>query len=210
MKKVKVMEKSAAPDFMAAIKCAAVPVSASVKKGSAPVVRLPENLEQGLKNFLEAKELKAKAEAEMKSQEQPLLAFMRGIQDEDGVSGKFAGSYDIIYGKDEKVKYVSADKFSDVKDEAIVAELKSLVGDEKKVVREQFEIKVREEVMSNPALQKELMERLGDVFNKFLEVEKKIVAVDGLNEKIYGIAGNDKGKVMKIRELVPQAKPFIR
>lgn len=194
-------------DFMSAVASVATLAQPASKKNVKPVVVLPEALHANLAAVAQAKADLARAEANLAANAEPIINHVRGIQDTDGCAGNFSGSYE-LEAKDTRALFVSTDKWSAVKDEAIVAELKALGAEA--AVRETYEIKVKDEVLEDAKLQQELMAAVGPVFAKFFTATKKIVAVKGLSEKIYTLAGNDKARVAKIRELVKQYSPYIK
>lgn len=206
-----------APDFMAAVAAVAKPKEGKAVKSKHPVVILPVALGKNLIELIKAKEVLARAKAEVETNSAPIIAHVRGVQDADGIQGSFSGSYMVIGGKalpaaGQQGLFVSADKWSVPQDEAIKAELAAVVGAErvKDVIRERYAIKVRDEVMLDKGLQKELMERIGGDFAKFFSAEKVMETVPELNARIYEVAGNEQIKVAKIRELVKQSSPYIK
>lgn len=201
----------ATPDFMAAVAAVAKPKEGKAVKSKHPVVILPVALGKNLIELIKAKEVLARAKAEVETNSAPIIAHVRGVQDADGIQGSFSGSYTVIGGKEQGL-FVSADKWSVPQDEAIKAELAAVVGAErvKDVIRERYAIKVRDEVMLDKKLQKELMDRIGGDFAKFFSAEKVMETVPELNARIYEVAGNEQIKVAKIRELVKQSSPYIK
>jgi hypothetical protein len=199
------------------LKASAVPVSDKKKKGSAPVADLPESLEGNMKALIEAKALKENAEAAIALNEAPIISFVRGIQDDAGCAKEpFAGSYDLVFNLNEnekgKAKFVSVDKFKPAQDAELKGELAKVVGENNvgRVVKEVISVKLKDSVIDSSDMVKEFLKKMGADLNKYFDVESKLVAVKELNRNIYELAGYDKAKVAKVRELVKQDKPSIR
>jgi len=169
--KVSVAEAVAAVNAMNPLdmlKASAVPVSEKKKKGSAPVVSLPENLEGNMKAFIEAKALKENAEAAIALNEAPILSFVRGIQDDAGCAKEpFVGSYDLVFNLNEnekgKAKFVSVDKFKPAQDAELKGELARVVGENNvgRVVKEVISVKLKESVIDSSGMVKEFLKKMG-------------------------------------------------
>lgn len=196
-----------APDFMAAVKANATAAKPAAKKNDKPTVILPENLKVNLAAVSEAKAALAKAKADIDTNAEPIISYIRGVQDEDGVKGAFSGSYKLD-GGDVQALFVSADKWSVPQDDAVKDELKAIGAGS--AIRERYEITVKDEVMLDKALQAEFMAAVGAAFAKFFDAKRVFETVPGLNENIYKLAGGDKVRVAKIRELVKQSSPYIK
>jgi hypothetical protein len=134
------------------------------------------------------REIKAEMDAlkaELAAEKAPVLAECILHQDEDGFNGQFAGTYKVLGTGDNELLYVSANSWSVVaedQDKIVDAMGAETYGD---LMLEEWECKVRPEVFSNPVLQSEFMDLLGEDFGKFLEAENRLKPCKGFTEFVY-------------------------
>jgi hypothetical protein len=161
------------------------------------------------------KKKEKEARAERETIEAELIDYVMPIQTEDGFNGDYHKSY-YVAGITEKITYVSSDRFSAPKDEDI-AELNELLGNKfADIIKQNVELKIRDAVFSNKALQKELMELMPKdsdgnvdkaVFAKFFEASTEWEVVEGFDLKRFSLSKKLFDKVMNI---LRQAKPAIK
>ena len=182
--------------------------STKAKKNDMPVLNAPAELVKSIVNYLAAKVKKAQADAEMKMEEAPIIAFARKEQDKAAFAGQFKKSYRVKTDK-EVVTYVSKDQFSVDQDakETIVA----LVGKENfdKLFEEKVSVNLRPEVFTDEALQKKLMALIGDSFAEFYTSTSTVVAKTDFDKNIYDMV-SDQTKLDELRTIVVQTKPSVR
>jgi len=161
------------------------------------------------------KKKEKEARAERETIEAELIDYVMPIQTKDGFDGEYHKSY-YVEGIAEKITYVSSDRFSAPKDEDI-AELNELLGNKfADVIKQNVELKIRDAVFSNKALQKELMELMPKdvdgnvdkaVFAKFFEAQTKWEVVEGFDLKRFSLP---KKLFDKVSAILKQAKPSLR
>lgn len=197
------------PAFAKALKKSKVdkkPVSKS--KGSAIIGNLSAEIKMAIDKYVKAKADMKAAKADMTSTESVIIDAVREIQDKDGFSDNFSKSYDVT-GVNEKVKYVTANKFSINSDDE--DEIKELLGEAYDILLdEDHDVRLRPEVLSNPSLQEELMDLLdgGELFDKFFYTHTTIKAQKDLDAKIYKHV--DSNDLEALRIFVKQNKPSLR
>lgn len=161
------------------------------------------------------KKVEKEAKAERETREAELIDYVKPIQEEDGFNGKYQKSY-YVQGIKEQVTYVSADKFSAPKEEDI-GKLQTILGNDfTKVIQSKIELCVRDEVFSNKALQKELMDLMPknpdgsinkEIFGKFFVAKTEWFVTDGFDQKRFTLP---KKVFCKVMEILRQTKPSIK
>lgn len=179
------------------------------KKASAPEIVLSAELSADLKALIEAKEAKKLAEANIAKAESSLIQHGIAIQDRDGLAGAYVGTYELV-GDDQRVKFISTDKFSVSQDDEVHEELAAVLGDKyEEVIEKTVTVTLRSKVFEDENLQKLVVKLLGKHFDQLFETTVKSSVKSGFKEKIYQIAG-DEEKLADIRDLLTQAKPSIK
>jgi hypothetical protein len=184
--------------------------AATKKKGAAPEIVLPDELSDDLDTLLKAKADKKSAEARIAKAEKALIEYGVAIQDRDGLSGNYSGTYELAGGSDTRVKFITSDRFSVSQDEEVHEAIVDLVGDKyDDVIERKVSVSLRPKVFKDKDLQKLVTDLVGDHFDELFETSSKLVAKPGLKESIFDIAG-DKDTLADLRDLLPQVKPSIR
>ena len=178
-------------------------------KSDVPMVdNAPATVRKAIDDYCKAVKDKKAAEADMKVQGDIVIGFASGVQDERAFQGNFHKSYD-LQGDNEKIKYVTSDRFIiNAEDEK---NLKEVFGKEdfSKMIREKFEVSMKEEVMENEDLQKEFMALMGDNFASFFEVKTSLVTTDDFDRNVYPVAKNQE-KLNEIRTFVRPWKASLK
>jgi hypothetical protein len=189
---------------------ATVATKKSAKKSTAPVIKLTPELSDELDILVEAKaEVKA-AQAKQKQAEVKLIEHAQGVQDANGMSGNYSGTYELS-GENYTSKFISSDRFSVSQDSDVHEELVELVGQDNfdNMVNQEMVVQLRGEVFQSPELQDMLVQLIGDKFDDLFETTIKYSAKKGLKDNIYNLV-SDVDELVEVRELMPQYKPSIR
>jgi len=214
-RKLRPAEEASANDFLDTISGISAPKSTAKEKSEKMVVLTPPvGLQRQIDELVSWKQKEKEAKAEKEAREVEVIDWVKERQDQDGFADKFQKSYR-VQGEKNQVTYVSTDRFSVIKPEAVLELEESLGKKFSDLVEKKFSITLKEEVMKDSTLQKELMETFKRVygedykekFGTFFRSEVVFVPVDGFDRKIFSLP---KRVVDKVRDLVKQAKPSLK
>jgi len=177
-------------------------------KSNVPLVdNVPAPVRKAVDDYCKAIKEKKAAEAEMKVQSDAIIGFASKVQDEKAFNGDFHKSYD-VQGDKETIKYVTSDRFSiNAEDEKTLKELFGKKFNE--MIREKFQVTMKNEVLESEELQKEFMALMGNNFAKFFDVTTSLVTTDDFDARIYLVAGKQK-KLDEIRTYVQPWKASLK
>ena len=185
-------------------------VKAAKKKSDKEIItNASQAVKQAVSNVIKAKAAKKKAESDIKVNETPVIEFGNTLKDENAFNGNYNKSYKIQgLNEDDVITFVTANKFSHKEEDE--EEIAEIMGEEnfEELMPKSYEIKVKAEVFNDPKLQKILMEKMGDRFNEFFEVESSRKVTENFDEEIY--KRFDADTVQDIKVYVKQSKPSIR
>jgi len=196
-------------DFFAAVHQTAVkqPTSNGNGKDKMKVLSPSDALKKTVDELVEWKRKLKEAEAEKDSREAEVINYVLPIQDEDGFGHNYQKSYR-VQGVSQVVTFVSSDKFSNVKPEDIEP-VKNLLGERfPEFIEEKVAVTLKDEVMTNVELQKDLMYLIGAVnFGKFFQSKVSYVATEGLDRKLFSLP---RKVVESLKVFLKKAKPSIK
>jgi len=198
-----------ADDFLAAVDSVSTVKEPVKKEKNGMDVLTPEdaNIRKAIDELVQWKKREKEAKAEKESREVDILDFAQKKYDEDGFGNNFQKSYR-IKGITEMITFVSSDRFSSIKSDD-VALLKEILGGKfEEMVQKKQSVGLKDEVLSNPELQKELMSYVPkEKFGTFFQSTTHYSTVEGFDKKLFSLG---RKVVEKIRELVKQAKPSLK
>jgi len=176
-------------------------------KDKMKVLSPSDALRKTVDELVEWKRKLKEAEAEKDSREAEVINYVLPIQDEDGFGHNYQKSYR-VQGVDQVVTFVSSDKFSNVKPEDIEP-VKNLLGERfSELVEEKVAVTLKDEVMTNVELQKDLMDLIGaENFGKFFQSKVSYVATEGLDRKLFSLP---RKVVFSLRVFLKKSKPSIK
>jgi len=202
-------------DFLDTIAGISAPKTTAKEKSEKMITLTPPvELRRKIDELVSWKQKEKEAQAEKSAREGDIIDFCKEKQDADGFSNNFQKSYR-VQGVDSQITYVSSDKFSAIKSD-MVSELEESLGKKfSELIEKKFSISLKDEVMRDSNLQKELMETFkrvyGDSYKEkfgiFFKSEVVFVPVDGFDRKLFSLP---KRVVEKVRDLVKQAKPSLK
>lgn len=196
-------------DFFAAVHATAAKptTSSNGSKDKMKVLAPSDALKRTVDELVEWKRKLKEAEAEKDSREAEVINYVLPIQDEDGFGHNYQKSYR-IQGVDQVVTYVSSDKFSNIKPEDIEP-VKNLLGTRfSEFVEEKVGVALKDEVLSNVELQRELMDKLGaENFGRYFKSTITYIPTEGLDKKLYSLP---RKVVESLRVFLKKAKPSVR
>jgi hypothetical protein len=172
-----------------------------------PTLEATPEVKDAVDQYQEAKAQAKQAEAVMDVTGAVIGGFVREVQDRDGYAGKFSGSYAVM-GNKATAKVIYANKFNlSPEDEA---ELASVLGLENfgQMVKKNFTVKLRDEVFTDEAKQKELMALVGDRFPEFFETKMALAVCEDFNKLVYAVVKPE--ELDNLRVYARQYKPSIR
>lgn len=178
------------------------------KSSVVEITDAPKEIKDSVDAYVAALAAKKAAEAELKLHGATFSEFCLEKYDENGFGSKFSKSYSVA-SDDNLLKYVSPNRFSiDTDDEP---KLKKLFGKKfETMFNEKFDVKLKDEVFKNEALQDELMELVGeDNFAKFFDTVSSFSVVENYDEKVFDIAGTQ-DKLDEIRTFVKPTKASLK
>lgn len=183
---------------------------ATKKKAEKEIItNASKSVKQAVSNVIKAKAAKKKAESDIKVNETPVIEFGNMLKDERAFNGDYNKSYKIQGLNDEDVvTFVTANKFSHKEDDE--EEIAEFMGAEnfEELMPKSYEIKIKAEVFNDPELKKILMEKMGDRFSEFFEVESSRKVVSNFDEELY--KRFDEDTIQDIKVYVKQSTPSIR
>lgn len=178
----------------------------AAKKNAALALSVPAEVKVAVDAFNAAKVEKKNAEAKMVLHGEVVMNHVRPIADADGFKGAFKNSYDVP-GETGKVKVVYANKFSiNPEDKNLIAEI--LGAKFAELIKEKYQVTLKQEVLEDEEKSAELERLLGDRFAEFFDVTKSLAVAADFDEKIYGAVNRD--ELTDLRNFVKQAKPSLR
>ena len=175
------------------------------KKNTGPVITPSDAIRESVDELVSAKKNFAVAKADIAALEPEIISAAREIQEADALKGNFRKSYD-VRGHDSTIKFVSANKFSIAEDD--VKELKELLADEyDNMVKEDIKVSLKAEVFADDNLSDELMDLLGDNFQKFFETTIKHSVREDFDKKLFSLSADVREDV---KDIAKQAKPALK
>lgn len=177
------------------------------RKKTTPILdNAPADIKDAVDHYVEHKKLMKEHKAEMDAAGDAIIDYAETERDKDGFAGNFSKSYD-VHGNKEEVKFVTSNRFSvNADDEELLTELLG-VGKFAELFETLFNVELRDEVLKDEALQKELMDLIGDKFSKFFTTHKTLRVAADFDSKIYLL---DEDDVNSLRSIVKQYKPSLR
>lgn len=166
----------------------------------------PKEIGLAIDNYVTEKTEMKKHEAQMKFYADPVIQFARSKQDEMARAGSFMTSFKLA-GKNNHVTYVSSNRWT-IPVEA-ETELRKLCRDKfDDLISEKWVVQVKDEVMNDNKLQTELMKLLGNKFDKFFTVERKLAPSATCDEQVYRVLDDD--QLGEFRALARQYTPALK
>ncbi len=196
--------------FKSMLEDQAVPESSTPKKSKSVSKLIADaSLAPIVDAYLVEKKKKADAEAGMKTSGNVLIERITTEQDTEGFEGYHHKSFDVPGKKDNRVKVVTADKFSiNAEDEGEIKKLLGKKGYEANI-EETYNISLKPEVLEDEKLQAELMELIGpENFARFFSTTKKLSTVKGFDARVYQAISED--KLPELRTFIKPTKPSIK
>lgn len=179
----------------------------AVKKSTMKQLTPPAKIKQAVDDYVKAKTVSKKCEAQMDRCGNEVREYVIGVQDTDGNMGRFSGSYQVM-GNKESTKFVSVNKYSinaDDKDE-----IQSILGDDYgRLIEENYTVKLKPEVFEDENMSAFLMELIGEHFGDFFETVVSLKAKAGFNSSIYHTVDNTE-ELEVLRTFVKQNKASLR
>ena len=176
------------------------------RKKTTPILdNAPADVKDAVDHYVEHKKLMKEHKAEMDAAGDAIIDYAETERDKDGFAGNFSKSYD-VHGNKEEVKFVTSNRYSvNADDEELLTEL--LGGKFAELFETLFNVELKDEVLKDEKLQKELMDLIGDKFSKFFTTTKTLRVADDFDKKIYLL---DEDDVNSLRSIVKQYKPSLR
>ena len=193
--------------FQDMLKKTAAPKKPAAKKSEVPFLVVPAELKEVVDAYVEAKKRMKEAEADVEMAGGQILEYARGCQDKAGFEGRFHSSYK-LQGHTEKVTFVSTNRYSINPDDR--DKLSELFGEEgyAELIEEVYSVKLKDEVMTDEFLQGQLMDLVGDQFERFFETTIALKAADGFNAAVYRHVNPE--HLESARVFCRQYKPSLR
>lgn len=195
-------------DFFEAVHGVTATKPSNGKKDKMETLSPPDEIKKKVDEIVKWKTEEKKAKAERETREFTVIEWAQGVQEKEAFEGNYQKSFRIP-GVKELVTFVTADKFSAIKPED-VEPLKEVLGPKfKELITQKTIVALKAEVLSDPALQAELMSLLGgkEKFSKFFISETTFLTMDGFDQKRFSLPKKIYEKVM---EFVKQSKPSIK
>ncbi len=210
----KVEEKPAAAmtkdDFAAAISGVSKSKEpAKTKKNGIQTITPPEEVKAAVDAVVQAKKAMKEAKATLETKEVEVLDYMMPIYEEDGFGSNFQKSY-YVQGVNEKVTFVTSDKFSAPKDEEIPALMEALGDKFDQFIKKDTNLVVRPEIFTDKVLQQKLMAAVkasGAAFGDFFVAETRWSVAEEFDRNRFGLPKTVYNKVMAI---LRQAKASLK
>lgn len=180
---------------------------AKTKKNGITTLSLPIALRKAIDEIVAAKKAEKEAKALRETREAEVIDHVMPIYEQDAFDGNFHKSY-YISGETETITFVTSDKFSAPKSEEISA-LQEALGDQfESVIQKEVDMRLKPEIFSNKALQKELMSLIpAERFGEFFVSETSWTITEGFDQKRFSLGKRIYDKVMGI---LKQAKPSLK
>lgn len=173
--------------------------------GKFPVIDVPE-MREHVDSHVDAKAVKKAAEAEIAFHGQIMADHVRPIMDNNGFSGKFAGTY-VLKGNQHEVKVIFENKFTIKADDE--DNIRAIIGNKfDELIEKRTTVKLKKEVLEDAELAKELMGLLGSRFVAFFESTIELAPRPNLKEDLYKAVNKDKLELL--RQYVKQYNPSIK
>ena len=195
-----------APNFMELVTGNAVAAEKKVAKkaNSNIIMDAPSNVKADIDELLKAKKAKKIAEATITQKETSIIEFGKKHKDMNAYNGNFNKSYKIQGAGDDTVTFVTANKFSFAKDD--LPQIEEILADDIKLNKE-YAVKIKGEVFTDEAKQKELIALLGDRWTDFFETTVTTTIPEDFDKAIYGL-GKERKDDLEV--LMKQSKPSVR
>jgi len=194
-------------DFFAAVHEVSAPKTTNSKNDKIPTLIPPDEIRAKVDEVVKWKAEEKKAKAEKETREFAIIEWAKDYQDNEAFRNNYQKSYRIS-GVNDMVTFVTSDKFSAIRPEDVKL-LQDILGPKfNEYITQKMTVALKEEVLSNPDLQAELMSLIPrDKFSKFFVAETTFVTVDGFDRKRYSLG---KKLFEKVMEFVKQTKPSIK
>lgn len=184
----------------------------SKKKSDLAVAETTKDIAKKVSQYIVNKAELKRLEAEQGDLEGDIIAHVRPQQDEMAYCGTFVKSLHVPGANDDRVTYVTSDRFSVPQEDDAQAEIKKLLGPKK--YDEFFDststIAIHPDVLKDEKTLNKIAaacEKAGLNIGEIFTNTVKIVATKGLDEKQYQLP---KTKLNTWRTLVRQAKPALK
>ena len=179
--------------------------TSAAKKKAVEIIEVPNNIQDEIKNLLQAKKDKKVAESKIKKAETPIIDFGLNLKNEKAFNGSFQKSYK-LGNDDDYVTFVTANKWSFAEDDVEI--IKETIGEKAdELIEEETVVKLKSEVFSNPELQDKFVKMVGEAFPEFFETVVSHHVSDKFDEEVYKLG---KEKFEAINTLMKQSKPSLR
>ena len=199
-------KKNNAPDFMSTItgNAKVAEKKPATKANNSIITDAPDNVKADINDLIKAKKAMKTAKATITQKEGSIIEFGKKHKDEQAFNANFNKSYKIQGAGDDTVTFVTANKFSFAADD--VEDIEEILGDEIALDTE-YVVKIKGEVFTDEAKQKELMALLGDRWNDFFDTTVVKTVPEDFDKKIYSLG---KAKKDDLEVLMKQSKPSVR
>ena len=206
MPKKATAKKAAAPNFMDTITGnAKVAEKKPAKKVDNSIITdAPDNVKIDIDDLLKAKKAMKAAKATITQKETSIIEFGKKYKDDQAFNGNFNKSYKIQGAGDDTVTFITANKFSFAADD--VEDIEEILGDDI-ALNKDYVVKIKGEVFTDEAKQKELMSLLGDRWNDFFDTTVVTSVPSDFDKAIYRLG---KKRKADLEVLMRQSKPSIR
>ena len=179
--------------------------AAKKKASNSAINPVSKDVQEQINALLKAKAAKKVAESDIKKAETKIIEVGNALKDERAFKGAFSKSYR-LGDDDANVNFVTTNKWSF--DEEDIEEITDILGENAdEMIIEQREVKLKDEVFSDPELREKFVKMVGDQFPEFFQTVVSHKVSDDFDEKIYKLG---KHKVDDLRMVMIQAKPSIR
>jgi len=202
------MKEKPRPSFADALASTAKAKAPAAKKTSVPVLEAPQEVKEAVDLYIDAKEREKIATAEKDASGQVIMDFVKPVQDTDGFKGAFRHSYGVPGTKPQnKVTFVSSNRFSLSGEDA--DKIEEILGKHfPEMIQKKFQVKLKEVVLSDEALQAELMELIGEKFGDFFDTEVSLAVKEGFDQRVYTAVQAE--ALPDLRTFCRQYKPSLR
>lgn len=198
--------KAAAPNFMDTItgNAKVAEKKPATKANNSIITDAPDYVKADIDELLKAKKAAKAAKATIAQKETSIIEFGKKHKDAQAFAGNFNKSYKIQGAGDDTVTFVTANKFSFAASD--VEDIEEILKDDIALDKD-YVVKIKNEVFTDDAKQKELMALLGDRWNDFFDTTVVNSAPEDFDKKIYGL-GKERKEDLEV--LMKQSKPSVR
>jgi hypothetical protein len=167
----------------------------------------PDAVKADISKIIKAKATMKKAKSEVAVAEKSILDFGTQYKNSEAFDGRFKKSYKIAGNGKDKVTFVTANKFSfNTDDVGIIKEILGAAADE--MLPSEYKVSIKQEVFTDDAKQKELMELLGARWNDFFDTTVAYKVSDDFDSRIYKEL--DENGLNDLNVYCKQSKPSVR